>query len=477
MWNASRCAVRLPMPGSLPSSVTRRWTGGASRSYLCRRRAARLGGAPPGRPPSAAQPAETAQAAERVERRGRVHAAHPGRLALQLHRLPERLVDRGEDHVLQHLDVLGVDRVGLDLERLELEVARHDDLDHAAAGRGLDALVLELLLRGHHVFLHLLRLLEQRVRLGGWGIRTPPRAGSSSASNSRLNCSTSSSSERVGGGAAPRRRQRVRQAQRAAGDRADRGDDLLAADRILGLALVEGGRLGPAQRQLAAVECGGPRDLHQRVEPGRAVLQIGQHRRPQLGMPARSRSIPARVSAARSPRRGGRVGGGGGGPRLGGAVAAAAGRRGLRGGRGSARPRSGWRWAARVLGRPGRRGCAVLGRRRQRAAVLGLRGGGGRRGRPAGGGRGHLGPPRGRAGGGRGRAAALQPLHAGRERTQPGIVLRPGALEQSELELGARVGAVLHGAQGRGHEIEQLHDGGRPDAARLLGEPRRPARP
>jgi len=27
-WNASRCAVRPPMPGSLPSSVTSRWTGG-----------------------------------------------------------------------------------------------------------------------------------------------------------------------------------------------------------------------------------------------------------------------------------------------------------------------------------------------------------------------------------------------------------------------------------------------------------------
>ena len=31
MWNASRWAVRLPIPGSLPSSVTRRWSGGASK--------------------------------------------------------------------------------------------------------------------------------------------------------------------------------------------------------------------------------------------------------------------------------------------------------------------------------------------------------------------------------------------------------------------------------------------------------------
>ena len=28
-WKASRCAVRLPIPGSLPSSVISRWTGGA----------------------------------------------------------------------------------------------------------------------------------------------------------------------------------------------------------------------------------------------------------------------------------------------------------------------------------------------------------------------------------------------------------------------------------------------------------------
>ena len=29
-WNASRCAVRLPIPGSFESSVTSRWSGGAS---------------------------------------------------------------------------------------------------------------------------------------------------------------------------------------------------------------------------------------------------------------------------------------------------------------------------------------------------------------------------------------------------------------------------------------------------------------
>ena len=201
-WNASRCAVRLPTPGSLPSSVTRRWRGGASRSYLCLRRAARLGGMPPPGPPGAAaaeQAAEAAHAAELLERRGRVHAAHAaaGRLGLEVGGLAHRLVDRGHDHVLEHLDVLGVDRVRVDRELLELEVAGHHDLDHAAAGGRLDALVLEPLLRLHHLLLHLLRLLEQgvEVRLGH---QDSSSAGSSSASNSRMKRSMSSSSERVG---------------------------------------------------------------------------------------------------------------------------------------------------------------------------------------------------------------------------------------------------------------------------------------
>ena len=196
MWNASRCAVRLPMPGSLASSVTRRWRGGASSAgYLCLRRAARLGGAPPGSAAAAAEPAQASQAAERVERGRRVHPARAGRLALQLHRLAQRLVDRGEDHVLQHLDVLGVDRVGVDRQRLQLEVAGHHDLDHAPAGRRLDPLVLELLLRGHHLFLHLLGLLEQGSDVGRLGHQDSSSAGSSSASNSRMNVSMSSSSE------------------------------------------------------------------------------------------------------------------------------------------------------------------------------------------------------------------------------------------------------------------------------------------
>src|SRR5215217_86099 len=179
------------MPGSLPSSMTRRWTGGASSCLPLLAPRGPVGSRAAARKPTA----EPAEPAERVERRGRVHAAGAGQLALQLHRLAQRLVDRGHDHVLQHLDVLGVDGVGVDRERLELEVAAHRDLDHAAAGRSLDELVLELLLSGQHLFLHLLRLLQQRSEVGRLGHHDSSSAGSSSASNSRMKASTSSSSE------------------------------------------------------------------------------------------------------------------------------------------------------------------------------------------------------------------------------------------------------------------------------------------
>ena len=166
--------------------------------YLCLRRAARFGAPPPGRPPAPPppprpprpRPPSASIAAEASM------PAHAGRLALEVHRLAHRLVDRGHDHVLEHLDVLGIDGVGVDLERLELEVAAHHDLDHAAARGRLDLLVLELLLRGGHVGLHLLRLLEQGVEVRGLGHQDSSSAGSSSASNSRMKVSMSSSSDR-----------------------------------------------------------------------------------------------------------------------------------------------------------------------------------------------------------------------------------------------------------------------------------------
>lgn len=81
--------------------------------------------------------------------------------------LAHRAVDGREDHVLQQLDVLRVDRVRVGRDGVQQALAGRDDLDHAPAGGGLHAaLVLELVLRGGHLLLHLLGLLEHLVEVG-----------------------------------------------------------------------------------------------------------------------------------------------------------------------------------------------------------------------------------------------------------------------------------------------------------------------
>src|SRR4051812_7216064 len=167
-WKARRCAVRCPMPGSLPSSVIRRWTGGA-----CKRLEAR-------------QP-------ERAQVHPAGHAAELG--LLELLRRAQALVDRGEHHVLQQLGVVGVDGLGGDRDRLDDEVAADRDLHHAAAGGGLHLLVLELLLRGSHVLLHLLDLAHHllHVRLGH---QAPPGVGVSGSGSGRISSAPNSSMKR-----------------------------------------------------------------------------------------------------------------------------------------------------------------------------------------------------------------------------------------------------------------------------------------
>ncbi len=183
MWKASRWAVRLPMPGSLASSVTSRWIGGAFTAGS--RRA----------PPEAGQ-------AHRAEVQAAGEAAHL-LLGQRLGRA-DRLVGRGEHEVLQQLDVLGIDRGGIDHDVLDLQIAGHLDLHHAAAGGRLDRLVLELLLGGHHVGLHLLDLLEHllHVRLGHQWASASSSWVSSSASNASLKRAITSSSVSGGGSSA-----------------------------------------------------------------------------------------------------------------------------------------------------------------------------------------------------------------------------------------------------------------------------------
>ena len=108
----------------------------------------------PGRPSPPSPPAAAAEPGD---------AAHLARG--ELLGGADRLVDRGEDHVLEQLGVLGVDRLGVDRDLEQAQVAAHLHLHHPAAGARLDGLVLELLLRLGHLGLHLLGLLHQRVEV------------------------------------------------------------------------------------------------------------------------------------------------------------------------------------------------------------------------------------------------------------------------------------------------------------------------
>ena len=67
----------------------------------------------------------------------------------------QRLVEGGDDEVLEHAQVVRVDGVGVDLERLDLVVAGDLDLDGAAAGSGLGGAVFDLFLGLRELLLHL----------------------------------------------------------------------------------------------------------------------------------------------------------------------------------------------------------------------------------------------------------------------------------------------------------------------------------
>ena len=75
----------------------------------------------------------------------RQHAAHLLRHLLV--GLAVRVVDGGDDQILQHLDVFLRDDLGIDLQRLHLLGAVDDDRDHAAAGVAFDSQLGHLLLQ------------------------------------------------------------------------------------------------------------------------------------------------------------------------------------------------------------------------------------------------------------------------------------------------------------------------------------------
>jgi hypothetical protein len=96
-----------------------------------------------------------------------VQAAERG-AELRLHQALRRaqcLVHRGDDHVGQHLRVVRVDRLRVDLDLLDLASTRRGDGDHPAARGRLDRLVLQFRRRLLHLLLHLADLLHQVVHV------------------------------------------------------------------------------------------------------------------------------------------------------------------------------------------------------------------------------------------------------------------------------------------------------------------------
>src|SRR4051812_33765598 len=141
--------------------------------------------------PQAAEPSGPGQAA-----RGGIHLRRR-----QLLRRADRLVHRRLDHVLEHLDVLGVHGAGVDRQLLQLQLAADLHGDHPAAGAGLHDLVLQLLLSLRHVGLHLLDLLHHlvHVRLTHQSFSSSAVSKTSSASNSARSRSISWSWSSVAG--------------------------------------------------------------------------------------------------------------------------------------------------------------------------------------------------------------------------------------------------------------------------------------
>src|ERR687898_1768383 len=160
------------MPGRRASSVMSRLTGAANNALHTRQA-------------QASQAAKVAEAA-----RGCVHL-----VGGQLLGGADPLVHRCLDHVLQHFDVVGVDRAGVDRQLLQLQLAADLHGDHPAAGAGLNDLVLQLLLSLGHVGLHLLDLLHHlvQVRLSHQSFSSSKTSSASNSARSRsMSCSWSS---------------------------------------------------------------------------------------------------------------------------------------------------------------------------------------------------------------------------------------------------------------------------------------------
>src|SRR3954470_13029025 len=120
-WNAMRCALLGPTPGSRPSSSMRSWTA-PSYTVLLRQGSAV-------RRPGGSEAGQTHAAAEATGDR-----AHGG--GGELVDGPLGVAQCGDDQVLQRLDVVGVDGGGRDGDGDDVTAAGHRDGDQFPPGGG-----------------------------------------------------------------------------------------------------------------------------------------------------------------------------------------------------------------------------------------------------------------------------------------------------------------------------------------------------
>src|SRR5207237_5976251 len=73
-----------------------------------------------------------------------------------------------QHQVLEHLRVVAIDDLGIDLDRDQLLFAVGLDRDHATAGRGIDLLLANLLLHREHLLLQLLCFLHHVAEALHW---------------------------------------------------------------------------------------------------------------------------------------------------------------------------------------------------------------------------------------------------------------------------------------------------------------------
>src|SRR4051812_10266050 len=135
-WNAMRWALLGPTPGSRPSSSIRSWTA-----------------------PSYTSEARQAHATHARGERAELVLRH--RLGLG-----RRVTNRGDDEVLQRLDVVGVDDRGRELDAQQLAGAGDGRLGQPAGRLAGDLQLGQLGLGGHHLLLHLLRLRHELLQVG-----------------------------------------------------------------------------------------------------------------------------------------------------------------------------------------------------------------------------------------------------------------------------------------------------------------------